>query len=114
MDHLVAVASRDGRNVDLHFGRADRFRIYRVTESSTEFLEERLNAPACSAGDHDDDLLEQSARLIADCKAVIAAQIGPGAIDTLLYHRIRAFPLTGTIDEAIVTLRESKRFINLR
>ena len=32
MDIRVAVASSDGRTVNLHFGRADRFRIYRITD----------------------------------------------------------------------------------
>ena len=114
MDIRVAVASSDGQTVNQHFGRADRFRIYRVTVDLVEFIEERVNGPACSSQQHDEDLLDRSARLIADCQAVVAAQIGPGAIDTLLYHRIRAFPLTGTIDEAMTTLRASKRFLNLR
>ncbi len=114
MDISVAIASSDGENVNLHFGRADRFRIYRVTDDRCEFLEERVSAPACSGQQHDDTLLEQSAELISDCKAVVAAQIGPGAIDILLYRRIRAFPLTGPIDEAITTLRASKRFLYLK
>jgi predicted Fe-Mo cluster-binding NifX family protein len=114
MDIHVAVASSDGVTVNLHFGRADRFRIYRVTDEAAEFLEERVNAPACSGQQHDDSLLERSAELISDCKAVIAAQIGPGAIDILLYRRIRAFPLTGSIDEAITTLRTSRRFLYLK
>ncbi len=114
MDIRVAVASSDGVTVNLHFGRAERFRIYRVTDDAAEFLEERANAPACSGQQHDDALLERSADLISDCKAVIAAQIGGGAIDVLLFRRIRAFPLTGPIDEALSTLRRSKRFLYLK
>ena len=113
MDIRVAVASSDGRTVNLHFGRANRFRIYQVTDDQCEFLEERVNTPACSGQQHDDDLLERTAELISDCKAVIAAQIGGGAIDVLLYRRIRAFSLTGPIDEAFTTLRASKRFLYL-
>jgi predicted Fe-Mo cluster-binding NifX family protein len=114
MDIQVAVASSDGASVNLHFGKANRFRIYRITDELCEFLEERVTVPACSGQQHDDNLLEQSAELIHDCKAVIAAQIGPGAIDILLYRRIRAFSLTGSIDEAMSTLRASKRFLHLK
>ncbi len=114
MDIRVAIASSDGQTVNLHFGRADRFRVYRITDELSEFLEERISTPPCSGQQHNDDMLEQSALLINDCKAIIAAQIGPGALDILLYHRIRAFPLTGSIVEAITTLRTSKRFLNLR
>jgi predicted Fe-Mo cluster-binding NifX family protein len=113
MDIRVAVASSDGRTVNLHFGRADRFRIYRITDDQYEFLEERVSTPACSGQQHDDNLLDRSAELISDCKAVVAAQIGGGAIDVLLFRRIRAFALTGPIDEAVTTLRASKRFLYL-
>ena len=105
MDILVAVASSNGQTVNLHFGRADRFRIYRITDDQCEFLEERVNTPACSGQQHDDALLDRTAELIADCKAVIAA---------LLFRRIRAFALTGPIDEAITTVRASKRFLYLK
>ena len=111
MDILVAVASSDNQTVNLHFGRAHRFQIYRVTDRDSQFLEERENLPACSSQQHDDNLLERSADLIADCKAVVVAQIGAGAIDLLLLRRIRAFSLTGTIDDALATLRASKRFL---
>ena len=114
MDILVAVASSNGQTVNLHFGRADRFRIYRITDDQSEFLEERVHTPACSGQEHDDALLDRTAELIADCKAVIAAQIGGGAIDVLLFRRIRAFALTGPIDEAITTVRASKRFLYLK
>jgi predicted Fe-Mo cluster-binding NifX family protein len=113
MDIRVAVASSDGRTVNLHFGRANRFRIYRITDAQCEFLEERVSTPACSGQQHDDNLLDRTAELISDCKAVVAAQIGGGAIDVLLFRRIRAFALTGPIDEAVTTLRASKRFLYL-
>jgi predicted Fe-Mo cluster-binding NifX family protein len=113
MDIRVAVASSDGRTVNLHFGRAERFRIYRITDDQCEFLEERVSTPACSGQQHDDNLLDRTAELISDCKAVVAAQIGGGAIDVLLFRRIRAFTLTGPIDEAVTTLRASKRFLYL-
>ena len=114
MDVKIAVASSDGVTVNQHFGRAQRFRIYRVTDSDCEFLEERENLPACSSQQHDNYLLERTADLIADCKAVIVAQIGAGAIDTLLLRHIRPFSLSGAIDDALTTLRVSKRFLYLK
>jgi hypothetical protein len=41
---------------------------------------------------------------------VVAVQIGPGAIDALIDHRIMAFSMGGSISDALETLFKSKRF----
>ena len=37
----VAIASSDGKNVDLHFGKAKDFLVYELNSSSFSFLEKR-------------------------------------------------------------------------
>lgn len=114
MDTKIAVASTDGTTVNEHFGRASVFRIYRLHDQGHEFLELRENAPPCEGQRHDDDALDRAARLIADCRGVVAAQIGPGAIDALIGQRVLAFAMEGTIDGALDTLRASRRFTRFR
>jgi len=114
MDIKIAVASNDGLHVDEHFGKAHIFRIYRLHEHGCEFLEVRRNDPACKGQNHDDDALDRAARTIADCRGVVAAQIGPGAIDALIGHRILAFTMSGSIDDALAALRSSKRFTYIK
>jgi predicted Fe-Mo cluster-binding NifX family protein len=114
MDVKIAVASSDGETVNEHFGRAGLFHIFRLHDTGHELLEVRDNSPACSGGQHHDDALEQTARTISDCRGVVAAQIGPGAIDALITHRILAFTMSGSIADALDVLRKSKRFAYLK
>lgn len=37
----IAVTTNDGVNVDEHFGKADKFHIYELTDSKLEFIEVR-------------------------------------------------------------------------
>lgn len=115
MELRVAVASSDGIVVDQHFGRAERFGIYRFTGGNWQHLEDRLNQPACAGQEHDDGLLERTADLISDCRGVAVARLGSGAIDLLISRRIFPFVLELPVPEALATLQSSKlltRFIN--
>ena len=114
MDVKIAVASSDGQTVNEHFGRARSFRIYRLHDGGHEFLETREIEPVCSGQAHDDDALGKTAETLSDCRGVVAAQIGAGAIDALLMHRIMAFTLPGSITEAIDALVKAKRFAYLK
>jgi predicted Fe-Mo cluster-binding NifX family protein len=111
MDVKIAVASSDGITVDQHFVRARSFRIYRLHDGGYEFLETRENNAPCSGHAHDDTALEQAAKRISDCRGVAVAQIGAGAIDTLICHRIMAFTLPGTVEEAFETLAKTKKHL---
>jgi len=113
MDVKIAFASSDGRTVNEHFGRARSFRIYRLHDTGHELVEVRESVPVCGNQAHDDNVLARTARLLSDCRGVVAAQIGAGAIDALLMNRIMAFTLPGTIDEAIEALVRAKRFAYL-
>jgi predicted Fe-Mo cluster-binding NifX family protein len=114
MDVKIAVASSDGISVDEHFGRAGAFRIYRLHDEGYDLLEVRDNVPPCAGQAHDDDVLARSAQLISDCKGVVAAQVGPGAIDALIMQRIMAFTLPGTVDDAFGSIIKSKRFAYIK
>ncbi|BCS54126.1 NifB/NifX family molybdenum-iron cluster-binding protein [Geobacter sp. SVR] len=114
MDVKIAVATNDGVTVDAHFGRADSFDIYQLRGSESRLLETRQVSPPCSGHQHDADALARTAAALADCRGVVAAQIGPGAIDALINHRIMAFALPGPISEAIETLIRGKRFNYLK
>jgi len=112
MDVKIAVASNDGLTINEHFGRATSFSIFRLHDNGHELLEVRVNDPACAGGEHNDNALERSAGLISDCRAVVAVQVGPGAIDALIQHRIFALAMEGPIEAALEKLKKSKRFAN--
>jgi predicted Fe-Mo cluster-binding NifX family protein len=114
VDVKIAFASSDGVNVDEHFGRARSFQIYRLHDAGHELIETRKIEPVCSGHAHDDDALSKTAQALSDCRGVVAAQIGAGAIDALLLHRTMAFTLPGSLDEAIEALVRAKRFAYLK
>lgn len=114
MDIKIAIASSDGLTVNEHFGKAGSFRIYRLHDSGHEYVEQRESTPVCSGHAHDDNGLQKIAQNLSDCRGVVAAQIGSGAIDALLMHRIMAFALPGPIEEAIEALVRAKRFAYLK
>lgn len=108
------MASVDGKNIDSHFGRVRRFLVFILDENGYRYLETRENVPACSGASHDDNRLDDSAALIADCQGVVASQIGPGAVDVLLGRRILPFAMSGTIDEGLRVLISSPRLSSMR
>lgn len=110
MSFKVAVASSDGKYVNQHFGMAGQFLIFEIDdEGEYKFIELRENVPACDVGGHTEDAMNRSVELILDCKAVIASQIGPVAIDILLAHGIEPYIAPNFIDTALKELALLKK-----
>ncbi len=99
----IAVASGDGMLVDQHFGHATQFLICETGPAGIRLVEVRRNRPACGASwaPGEDDPMERSARLVADCQAVLVAQIGECGVDRLAERGIEAFELPGPIETAL-------------
>lgn len=74
----AAFASNDGVYVSQHFGHAQKFVIVEIDDITHErrYLETRENDSPCRLGEHDDDKLEKSIRLVADCKALFCVMAG--------------------------------------
>ncbi len=75
---LVAVASKDNRQIDEHFGHAEEFKIYSVTADGATYLETRLVEHYCQGGYGDEDKREVILRALADCRALFCARVGEG------------------------------------
>lgn len=111
----VAVASQDGSVVHQHFGRATQFLIYEIEETNCRLIEIRKNRPPCGAASEDgevshiEDPMQRSVELLSDCRAVVVAQIGPGAVEKLSNRGIHAFVIPDFIDSALRRLITSGR-----
>ena len=109
----VAVASEDEETIHQHFGRTTQFLIYEIDGTSVRFVEARDNRPPCnggSAGDgtpHDEDRMGRTIDVVADCRAVLVARIGPGAAQRLAERGISAFVAPNFIDAALRRLISS-------
>ena len=70
----IAVASTDGKLVDLHFGDANRFLIFKIEEGEGKFHEIREKT-SMLLNNHQERWVA-SIDLINDCKAVLCNKIG--------------------------------------
>ncbi|HWQ40545.1 MAG TPA: NifB/NifX family molybdenum-iron cluster-binding protein [Desulfosporosinus sp.] len=101
MSYRVAVASSDGKYVNEHFGRAKQFLIFNVDDNQPEFYELRKNDPPCTGDGHNQDQMSRTVELLADCKAVLVSQIGPGAVQALSLKGITSCVLPDFIEDAL-------------
>lgn len=72
----VAVASKDGIAVNLHFGHAHTFWIYQRQGSHYQFLEKRDVDQYCLGHFGDQQAMQKILTTVKDCKAVFSAKIG--------------------------------------
>lgn len=89
----IAIASSDGRQIDLHFGKAELFRIYELGEDHKfREVEVRTVAPGCvDCGNHQDARIRNVVEHLSDCRSVVASKIGREARVALETAGINAF-----------------------
>lgn len=104
---LIAVASKDGKEINQHFGHAERFLIYDVENSDAKLVEERTVERYCS---YDPEhplrghLLRSIADALAGCRAVVTAQMGEHPKSELEKLGVEPFVTTGPIKMTLVEL----------
>lgn len=95
----IAVASSDGIMVNQHLGKATRFLVYDSSGSLVETRTARPPRPGQDLGQ--EDHLARQLEVVADCAAVIAMRIGPGAREELLGRGIVPVEAPGPIEAAL-------------
>ncbi|GFE59693.1 NifB/NifX family molybdenum-iron cluster-binding protein [Geobacter sp. AOG2] len=104
---LIAVASKDGKEINQHFGHAERFLIYDVEESEAKLVDEKKVERYCSFNP-DNPLRGHALREIADalqgCRAVVTAQMGEHPQGELEKLGITPFAVSGPIKATLVEL----------
>ena len=108
--YRVAFASTDGENVNVHYGRAEKFFVYIINDAEGyDFVEKRDVNPVCNDGSHVKSAMEESAARFSDCKYVVASRIGGGASSALAANGTTAMELPGSIDDAILRIWKYNR-----
>jgi predicted Fe-Mo cluster-binding NifX family protein len=81
----IAAVSTDGRHVDEHFGKADRFLIFDLDDQMTLVAERPTAALSVGDPDHgfDPDKFGRIAELLTDCSKVYVTKIGTVPADKL-------------------------------
>ncbi len=107
MKAKIAIASKNGSDVDEHFGRATFFRIYEVTDEGRALLETRDVVAACQhAREHSKTDFDRVIDLVSDCDAMIVQRIGEGAAAYVISKGVRVFEANGPIDAVLDKLIE--------
>lgn len=105
---LIAVAGGDNGRIDQHFGQAESFLIFRAAGDGFEQIERRTLA------DHardDEDRRETIRRMLADCRVLLVAKIGPNPQEQLARAGIEATDLHAgaEVNTAVAALFAAKR-----
>ncbi len=118
---LVAVATTDETTVDLHFGHAEVFSVYRVNAESGEGTlveKRRLTETGCDGeGCWGSEVFDRIAEQLSDVEYVLAAKIGPHAVNSLSRKQIIALDITAPIEEALHKVsdyRDKKKLVSQR
>lgn len=133
MSLKVALASSDGKNIDLHFGKAEKFYIYELKDKGFELVESR-DAPkqeekesiadsecipgggagcgggfGCGSGcgggcGGASGPLSPLVEGLLDCRAIVAAQFGQNVRRQFERNAVSVFDVELPIDEALEKL----------
>lgn len=100
----VAVTSKYGKLIDLHFGHATRFLIYELAGTGISLTETRQVDKYCLGMDECDE--EQSRRtvlidMVADCDAVLTMRMGYHAKKKLLERGIVSVEYCDTLEQGL-------------
>jgi predicted Fe-Mo cluster-binding NifX family protein len=102
---LFAIASRDGRLVDQHFGHAEEFYIYAWDNGQVNLKERRPILQFCRGKencfvDHENKL-ERLTETLEDCDGVISLRIGDAPRSLLESRGIRVYMTYNKVEDAV-------------
>ncbi|NYB27695.1 MAG: nitrogen fixation protein [Methanobacteriaceae archaeon] len=95
----IAVASTNGKKVDLHFADADQFLIYEIKDKEGKFKEIREKT-SLTLDNHTERWIA-SIDLINDCKAVLCSKIGKEPTIELRKLGIKPIQLDCAVEDAL-------------
>lgn len=104
---LIAVTSKDGTEINQHFGHAERFLIYYVENGDVRLVDEKKVERYCSFDPEHPlrgNVLRSIAEALDGCRAVVTAQMGEHPKGELEKLGVEPFITTGPIRTTLVEL----------
>jgi predicted Fe-Mo cluster-binding NifX family protein len=104
---LIAVATKDGREINQHFGHAERFLIYAVEDGDARLVDEKQVERYCSFDPEHPlrgNVLRSIAGALDGCRAVVSAQMGEHPRCELEKMGVEPFVVNGPIKQTLVEL----------
>ena len=102
--YTFAIATKTGKYVDMHFGKADEFHIYEYNDSKISFIGKRAVNKYCTGSEECDDedyKINSIIKTINGCDAVIVLRIGYRPSKELQNKKIKVFQSCDSISQAI-------------
>ena len=96
----IAVASKDGKEINQHFGHVERFLIYEVDDDKVELIEDRPVEKYCRFDpEHPmrSHTLKDTADALSGCRAVVCSMIGEAPKIELERIGVEPFVIEGEI-----------------
>jgi len=104
MSVKIAFASSDRRQVDQHFGAAESFAIYELSDDDARLVEVAEFTDTDTAMDGHEGKLAGKIDLLQDCAAVYCNAVGASAIKQLLARGIQPLKVEeGTLIDTLLT-----------
>ena len=104
---LIAVATKDGREINQHFGHAERFLIYAVEDGDVRLVDEKQVERYCSFDPEHPlrgHVLKGIAEALDGCRAVVSAQMGEHPKCELEKLGVESFVASAPIKQTLVDL----------
>ncbi len=86
----IAIATKDGISINLHFGHAKEFWIYQIEDNKSQFIERREVENYCLGNSSSKTAMGMILETIKDCQAVFVAKIGDGPKEKLAVINVAA------------------------
>ena len=102
--YKIAVTSKHGKLVDLHFGHATEFTIYQGNGKNFTLLEKRKTEQYClgiSECDLEEERKSAALQAVADCDAVLTMRIGFQGQKRLSEHGVMSVEYCYTVEEGL-------------
>lgn len=98
---LIAVTTSDGKHIDTHFGKAERFLVYEVGTGEPALLYEVQAPPYCGGTGPGHSLMPDKLAAIAaglgDCRLVVTAMIGESPKEELERLGVEIISISGPV-----------------
>lgn len=104
----IAVASIDGKNVDLHFGKAKRLYIYKYEDEKLELLEKR-EVTIIPDKKHQ---WKETLNTIKDCDVIICQQAGMNGKYGIEKEGLKLVENTGLVEDCLNDYIKHHEFMN--
>jgi predicted Fe-Mo cluster-binding NifX family protein len=104
---LIAVATKDGKQINQHFGHAVRFLVYEVEGGSIRLVDEKKVERYCTYDEAHPlrgHVLRGIAEALQGCRAIVCSQIGPAPQEEMSNLGFEVFAIEGEINSSLTEL----------